>query len=152
MDPAAVCLDSPDTANNKAVGVTLGSTTVKNNQADEGGSVALGKESSLTSTSCVFQENNAKKEVLYAGEKNNLDIRDSEFKGNKATETYGGAIESLSCSSMELSKVIFDANEAERRAVYLVTEVSNCLNTLLELEFKNNKVKTSGRKVVLLCI
>lgn len=147
----AVYLDSPDTANNKAVGVTLGSTIVKNNQADNGGSVALGKESSLTTTSCVFEANEGKKGgAVYASEKNNLDIRDSEFKSNKATETYGGAIESLSCSSMELSKVIFDANEAEEggAGIFSNYEVGDhdCLNTMIELNFKNNLVKTSGKK------
>ena len=147
----ALYLDTPDTANNKAVGVTLGSTIVKNNVADEGGSIALGKESSLTSTSCVFEGNEGKKGgAVYASEKNNLDIRDSEFKSNKATETYGGAIESLSCSSMELSKVIFDSNEAEEGGGGVFSEYTvgdhDCLNTLLEINFKNNLVKSAGKK------
>jgi len=147
----AVYLDSPDTANNKAVGVTMGSTIVKNNIADEGGSIALGKESSLTSTSCIFESNEGKKGgAVYASEKNNLDIRDSEFKMNKATETYGGAIQSLSCSSMELSKVTFDSNEAEEGGGGIFSDFQNgdhdCLNTLLEIDFKNNLVKSAGKK------
>ena len=147
----ALYLDQADVANNKAVGVTIGSSTIKGNQADEGGSISLGKESSLTCTSCVFDENIGKHGgAVYASEKNNLDIRESEFKNNKATQNYGGAIESLSCSSMELSKVTFDGNEAEEGGggIYSSYESGDhtCVNTILEINFQNNLVKSTGKK------
>merc|ERR1711871_113318 len=83
-------------------------------------------------------------------EKNNLDIKDSTFSKNKATENYGGAIHSLSCSSTELSKVIFDANEAEEggAGIYSSYETGDhsCANTLTEASFLNNLVKVTGKK------
>ena len=147
----AIYLDQPDTANNKAVGITMGNTVLKNNGADEGGSVALAKESSLTCTSCTFDSNSGKKGGAILGyEKNNLDIKDSTFSKNKATENYGGAIHSLSCSSTELSKVIFDANEAEEggAGIYSSYETGDhsCANTLTEASFLNNLVKVTGKK------
>lgn len=147
----AFYLDQADIANNKAVGITMGGTSIKNNQADTGGSVSLAKESSLTCTSCVFDSNEGKKGgAVFAGEKNNLDIRDSEFKNNKALEKYGGAIQSLSCSSMELSKVTFDSNEAEEGGAGLFSNYEagdhDCVNTFMELNFMNNLVKASGKK------
>ena len=145
----AIFLDEAES--NKAVGLTMSSTSIKNNGADEGGSVSLKKEASFTCTSCVFDGNTGKKGGAILGyEKNNLDIRDSTFSNNKATEKYGGAIHSLSCSSTELSKVIFDSNEAEEggAGLYSSFEAGNhsCANTISEANFLNNLVKVSGKK------
>ena len=124
---------------------------LKNNGADEGGSVALAKQSSLTCTSCTFDSNTGKKGGAILGyEKNNLDIKDTTFSKNKATEKYGGAIHSLSCSSTELNKVIFDGNEAEEGGAGLYSSYETgdhaCANTISGASFLNNLVKVSGKK------
>jgi len=147
----AIYLDKPDTANNKAVGLTMASTVLKNNGADEGGSVGLAKETSLTCASCIFDANTGKKGGAILGyEKNNLDIKDSTFSNNKATEDYGGAIQSLSCSSTELANVIFDSNEAEEGGGGLYSNFESgdhsCANIISEASFLNNLVKVSGKK------
>ena len=147
----AIYLDEPDTDNNNVVGITMGNTVLKNNGADEGGSVALAKEASLTCVSCTFDDNTGKKGGAILGyEKNNLDIKDSTFIKNKATEKYGGAIHSSSCSSTELNKVIFDANEAEEGGAGVYSNYENgnhsCSNIISESSFFNNLVKVSGKK------
>ena len=147
----AIYLDEPDTANNKEVGLTMGSTILKNNQADEGGSVSLAKESSLTCEACEFDANEAKSGgAVYGYEKNNINVDNSEFKNNKATEKYGGAIKQLSCSSSQITASNFDGNEAKEGGAGLYSNYETgdhaCSNTLTEIAFDNNVVTDSGKK------
>jgi predicted outer membrane repeat protein len=147
----AIYLDQGDSANNKAVGIAMSNTLLKNNVADEGGSVGLAKETSLSCVSCTFDANTGKKGGAILGlEKNNLDIKDSTFSNNKATLSYGGAIQSLSCSSTELANVVFDSNEAEEGGAGLYSSFESgdhsCANTITESSFLNNLVKVSGKK------
>ena len=66
----------------------------------------MGKESTLTCKDCLFKDNTAKNGgAIYASEKNNLQLDQSTFKSNSASEKYGGAIHSLSCLSNESTRM-----------------------------------------------
>lgn len=147
----ALYLDTSQSGNNEHVTLSMGSTVLKNNQADEGGSVALEKSASLTCNGCEFDGNEAKSGgAITAYEKNNIHIDNSQFKNNKATEKYGGAIKQLSCSSGDISSTTFEGNEAKEggAGMYSNYEVGDheCSNSLSEISFDNNLVTDSGKK------